>query len=212
MYFQYPRTGSWLLLLSPGTGRVSWTTWCWWKWVCHLLHGGLWKRTELISFMKSKYILQLCSVSFKQNPCYYKILFPDVVLQHHCIVAPWSNIPVPWPKHTFRLELDKYVQGLHSSLQTPEVRYYNNSIIICICHYILMQDWFVLLFCVAAPKPWNRSASLSEPVVRGVCNAHLSGGAAGPEQHQLLAACCESFPPLYMLTKKRLVGSSETKH
>lgn len=57
----------------------------------------------------------------------------DVVLQRHCIVAPWSNIPIPWLKHTFRLELDKYVQGLNSSLQTPEVRDCNNSIIICIC-------------------------------------------------------------------------------
>lgn len=31
-------------------------------------------------------------------------------------------------RYTFRLELDKYVQGLHSSLQTPEVWQCNNSI------------------------------------------------------------------------------------
>lgn len=50
---QYPRAGSWLLLLSAGAGKVSWTAWCWWKWICHLLYGRLWKRTQFISFAQS---------------------------------------------------------------------------------------------------------------------------------------------------------------
>lgn len=50
---QYPRAGSWLLLLSAGAGKVSWTAWCWWKWICHLFYGRLWKGTEPISFAHS---------------------------------------------------------------------------------------------------------------------------------------------------------------
>lgn len=47
---QYPRASGWLLLLSCGAGKVSWSAWCWWKWIRHLLHGRIWKGTEPISF------------------------------------------------------------------------------------------------------------------------------------------------------------------
>lgn len=61
-----------------------------------------------------------------------------------------------------------------------------NAILICVG----------ALVCVSAAEPGDRGASVSEPVVRGVRDAHLSGGAAGPGQHRLLAARCESrfFP------------------
>lgn len=55
---------------------------------------------------------------------------------------------------------------------------------------------------MSAAEPRHGGASLSEQVVRGICDAHLSGGAAGPEQHQLPAACCESL--LLPMLQKRL--------
>lgn len=42
-------------------------------------------------------------------------------------------------------------------------------------------------------EPRHRGAALSEPMVRGVGDAHLSSGSDGPEQHQLPAARGECF-------------------
>lgn len=49
-----------------------------------------------------------------------------VLLHYHCFLIKKQMNTKPFcftslTKDTFRLELDKYVQGLHSSLQTPEV-------------------------------------------------------------------------------------------
>lgn len=55
----------------------------------------------------------------------------------------WLIIP-SLTQYTFRLELDKYVQGLHSSLQTPEVWQCGNEVRYICCHYIINA----ILICV----------------------------------------------------------------
>ncbi len=161
MCFQYPRAGSRLLLLSPGAGTVSRTAWCWWKWICHLLYGRLWKRTEPISFAHSCLLHSVLMestlvIDIIQGPpalIVYIILavakcsFLHCCIVFHVLVTSQKSLT----QYTFRLELDKYVQGLHSSLQTPEVLYYcNNSVMkLYIHHYIINAILICLCVCVS---------------------------------------------------------------
>lgn len=63
--------------------------------------------------------------------------------------------------HTFRLELDKYVQGLHSSLQTPEVQ--KNTAIMTFMFSSQYECHIYTL--VLAAEPRHGGAALSEPMV-----------------------------------------------
>lgn len=91
---------------------------------------------------------------------------------------------------TFRIELDKYVQGLQSSL-TPEVTY--TRLLFCteILLHVCVLNLFIVSPSVLDAESGVGGPALSEPLVRGVRHARPQSGAAGASQHQLPAACCK---------------------
>lgn len=112
--WQYSRAGGWMLLLSAGAGKVSWTAWCWWKRSCHLLFGWIREGIELISFIRPLLSFTVNNV-ISVNQCFALIVNRVQPCTQKCLKL------YSLTRDTFRLELDKYVQGLRNSLQTPEV-------------------------------------------------------------------------------------------
>ena len=111
---QRPRAERGLLLLSPGAGALPRSAWCWRQWLRHLLHGGFREGAQFIS-------LPHCCVCSRVHLFWHSYCETSCL---DCIEVLTFQTHVRFhflTEHTFRQELDKYVQGLQSCLQTPEV-------------------------------------------------------------------------------------------